>query len=72
MEFRVGDIINGPRCSNWKARIRIRTFARELAVVLAGALVSAHDALNVLVLVGTVSTVLRVLRGCLAVDERDF
>lgn len=40
--------------------------------MLARALVAAHDALDVLVLIGTVSTVLRVLRGCLAVDERDI
>lgn len=56
--------------SNTSLKKRLATFARELTVVLSGAFVPANDTLNVLILVGTISTVLRVLRGCLTIDER--
>lgn len=49
------------------------TFASELSVVLSGAFVTTYNTLNILVLITTINTVLRVLRRRLSVaDEREI
>lgn len=65
--------MNMHACIHTNTQFRQFTFACELSIVFAGTFITAHDALDVLILVGTIRTVLRVLRGREAMlDEREI